>query len=114
MTSSEQAQAAAEKAVKLQPNFARARLVLSRLYMQSGKFDRAATQAQEAVKLAPDNVTMMYNLILATNRTGRAEQLPQLVKRLNELKEASSRKRHQLRQYTLAERPPEDGLQSEP
>ena len=105
-----EAQAAAEKAVKLQPNFARARLVLSRLYMQSGKFDRAATQAQEAVKIAPDNVTIMYNLILATNRTGRTEQLPQLVKRLNELKEASSRKRHQLRQYTLAERPPEDGL----
>jgi len=104
-----QAQAAAEKAVKLQPNFARARLVLSRLYMQSGKFDRAATQAQEAVNLAPDNVTIMYNLILATKRTGRAEQLPQLVKRLNELKEASSRKRHQLRQYSLAERPSEDG-----
>ena len=104
-----QALAAAEKAVKLQPNFALARLVLSRLYMQSGQFDRAATQAQEAIKLAPDNVTIMYNLILATNRTGRAEQLPQLVKRLNELKDASSRKRHQLRQYTLAERPPEDG-----
>lgn len=105
-----EAQAAAEKAVKLQPNFARARLVLSRLYMQSGKFDRAATQAQEAVKLAPDNVTIMYNLILATNHTGEAEQIPQLIKRLKELKEASSQKRHQLRQYTLAERPPEDGL----
>jgi len=82
--------------------------------MQSGKFDRAATQAAEAVRLAPDDVTMMYNLILATKRTGRAEQLPQLVKRLNELKEASSRKHHQLRQYTLAERPPEDGLLSNP
>jgi hypothetical protein len=78
--------------------------------MQSGRFDKAATQAQEAVKLAPDDVTIMYNLILATNRAGRAEQLPQLIKRLNELKEASSRKRHQLRQYTLAEKPPEDGL----
>jgi len=105
-----EAQAAAEKAVKLQPNFARARLVLSRLYMQSGKFDTAAIQAQEAAKLAPDNVTIMYNLILATNHTGKAEQIPQLIKRLKELKEASSQKRHQLRQYTLAERPPDDGL----
>jgi len=104
------AQTAAEKAVKLQPNFARARLVLSRLYMQSGKFDKAVTEAQEAVKLAPDNVTIMYNLILATNHSGKADQIPQLIKRLNELKELSSRKRHQLRQYTLAERPPEDGL----
>ena len=66
-------------------------------------------QATEAVRLAPENVTMMYNLILATRRVGRTEQLPQLVKRLNELKEADSRKRHQLRQYTLAERPPEGG-----
>jgi tetratricopeptide (TPR) repeat protein len=103
-----EAQAAAEKAVKVQPKFASARLVLSRLYMQSGKFDRAAIQAQEAVKLAPDNVTIMYNLILATNRAGRAEQLPTLIRRLNELKEAASQKRHQLRQYTLAERPPEN------
>ncbi len=106
-----EAQAAAEKAVKLQPDFARARLLLSRLYMQAGTFDRAATLAAEAVRLAPDNVTMVYNLILATKRTGRTEELPQLVKRLNELKEASSRKRHELRQYTLAERPREDGLQ---
>ena len=109
-----EAQAAAEKAVRLQPNFARARLVLSRLYMQSGKFDSAATQAQEAVKLAPDDGTIMYNLILATKRTGGTEQLPQLVKRLNELKAASSRKHHELRQYTLAERPQEDGPLSVP
>ncbi len=109
-----EAQAAAERAVRLQPNSARARLVLSRLYMQAGKFDRAGTEAAEAVKLAPDNVTIMYNLILATKRTGRTEQLPQLVRRLNELKEASSRKRHELHQYTLAERPRKDGLQSLP
>lgn len=109
-----EAQAAAEKAVKLQPDFARARLLLSRLYMQAGKFDRAAAQAAEAVRLAPDNVAIMYNLILATNRTGRTEQLPQLVKRLNELKEASSRKHHELRQYTLAERPRQDGLLAVP
>jgi len=103
-----EAQAAAERAVKLQPDFARARLLLSRLYMQSGKFERARTQAAEAVKLAPDNVTMMYSLILATRRTGKTEELPRLVERLNELKEASSRKHHELRQYTLAERPRED------
>ena len=105
-----EALASAEKAVKLQPNLASARLVLSRLYMQSGNFDKAAAQAQEAARLAPDNVPIMYNLILATNRTGRAEQIPQLVKRLNELKEGSSRRNHQLRQYTLAERPREDVL----
>lgn len=108
------AQAAAEKAVKLQPNFAHAHLALSRLYMQSGNFDRAATQAREAVKLAPDNVTMMYNLIRATSRTGRPEEVPPLIKRLNELKAASSQKRRQLRQYTLAEKPGEGGLPGVP
>jgi tetratricopeptide (TPR) repeat protein len=102
-----EAELAAEKATRLQPKFAGARLVLSRLYLESGKFDEAVAQAEEAVKLAPDDVAVMYSLILATKRSGRTNQLPRLVKRLEEIKQESARKREQLRKYGLTEKPPE-------
>jgi tetratricopeptide (TPR) repeat protein len=102
-----EAEAAAEKATRLQPKSAGARLVLSRLYMENGKFDEAVAQAEEAVKLAPENVTVMYNLILATNRSGRTDQLPRLIKKLEEIKQLSAQKREQLRRFGLAEKPRE-------
>jgi len=101
-----EAEAAAEKATRLQPKSAAARLVLSRLYTESGKFGEALAQAEEAVKLAPEDVTALYNLILATKGSGRTDQLPHLVKRLEEVKRESARKRQQLRQYRLTENPP--------
>jgi len=108
------AESAAEKATRLQPKFAGARLVLSQLYMESGKFDEAMAQAEEAVKLAPQDVTVMYNLIVATNRSGKTDQLPRLVKRLEEVRQVAERKREQLRRYALAEKQPEADPQQLP
>jgi tetratricopeptide (TPR) repeat protein len=101
------AELAAEKATRLQPRFAGARLVLSRLYLESGKLDQAVAQAEEAARLAPEDATALYNLILASKRSGRTDQLARLVKRLEEIKQASARKRQHLRRYELAEKPPE-------
>ena len=102
-----EAELAAEKATRLQPKFAGARLVLSRLYMESGRFDDAVAQAEEAVKLAPEDVTVMYNLILATKRSGRTDRLPGLVKKLEEVRQVSKQKREQLRRYGLSEKQPD-------
>src|SRR5215469_3159158 len=41
-----EAELAAERATRLQPKFAGARLLLSRLYMESGKFEEAVAQAE--------------------------------------------------------------------
>ena len=98
-----QAEAAAEKAVKLQPDFSRARQLLSRLYLQSGKFDLAIEQSREAVKSAPEDETALYQLILAMKRAGRTSEVPTLLKQFQSLRQASFRKQDQLRKYTLVE-----------
>jgi len=60
-----EAEAAAEKAIRLQPKSAAARLVLSRLYTESGKFGEALAQAEEAVKLAPEDAGAVATFFIA-------------------------------------------------
>ncbi len=94
---------AAEKSVRLQPDYSRARQLLSRLYQTSGKYELAIEQGREAVKRAPEDQEALYQLILAMKRAGKTAEIPGLLKQFQDLRQASFRKQDQLRKYTLVE-----------
>jgi len=100
----EEAMACAQKAVRLQPNFSQARELLSRLYEDSGKMDEAIAESREAVRRSPADETALYHLILVTKKAGNNSELPDLLKRFRDLREASSRKEAQLRRFALLQR----------
>ena len=94
---------AAEKSVRLQPDYSRARQLLSRLYLASGKYELAVEQGREAVKRAPEDQEALYQLILAMKRAGKTAEIPGLLKQFQDLRQASFRKQDQLRKYALVE-----------
>lgn len=94
---------AAEKSVRLQPDYSRARQLLSRLYVASGKYELAIEQGREAVKTAPEDQEALYQLILAEKRAGKTSEISGLLKQFQDLRQASVRKQDQLRKYSLVE-----------
>jgi len=94
---------AAEKSVRIQPDYSRARQLLCRLYLANGKYELAIEQGREAVKRAPEDQEALYQLILAMKRAGKTAELPGLLKQFQDLRQASFRKQDQLRKYTLVE-----------
>ncbi len=105
----EETLACAQKAARLQPDFSRAHELLSRLYLDSGKIDQALAESREAVQKSPLDETALYQLILVTRRAGDSAELPLLLKRFEDLREASSRKEAQLRRYALLQRSSQGG-----
>jgi tetratricopeptide (TPR) repeat protein len=94
---------AAEKSVRLQPDYSRARQLLSRLYLANGKYELAIEQGREAIERAPEDQEALYQLILAMKRAGKTAEIPGLLKQFQDLRQASFRKQDQLRKYTLVE-----------
>ncbi len=94
---------AAEKAVELQPNLALARDVLGRLYLQEGNNREAIEQSRLAFHYDPTDQTALYHLILALKKDGQAAQLPELTKKLTELRERAREKESSEHKYALIE-----------
>ena len=94
---------AAEKSVRLQPDYSRARQLLSRLYLASGKYELAVEQGREAVRRAPEDQEALYQLILAMKRAGKSAEIPGLLKQFQVLRQASLRRQDQLRKWALVE-----------
>ena len=89
--------------MRLQPDYSRARQLLSRLYVASGKYELAIEQGREAVKTAPEDQEALYQLILAEKRAGKTSEISGLLKQFQDLRQASVRKQDQLRKYSLVE-----------
>ena len=77
-SSTDEAIAALEDAVKLNPSVAGPRVLLGKLLVKRGEPDRAARQFEEALRLKPDDHTAAYPLAMIYRRAGnlkRAEEL---------------------------------------
>jgi tetratricopeptide (TPR) repeat protein len=102
----QEAVAAAAHAVQLKPDFALARDVLSRLYLESGQIDRAIEQCRLALRGDPTDATALYRLIRAlqkSNKPGDAEQIPALLKRFNEVRQQARKQEAEEARYRLVE-----------
>jgi tetratricopeptide (TPR) repeat protein len=62
------------QATQFQPAYAEARLGLGEAFLEQKQFQDAAEQLGQAIKLAPDNQTAYYDLMIAYRGLGRSAQ----------------------------------------
>jgi tetratricopeptide (TPR) repeat protein len=98
------------RAVKLDPKLVAAHDLLGMLYLQAGKPEKAAEQCQAALNLNPKDQEALYHLVLAIRKTDRKNEIPELMKRLAELKNEDKKEGTQQKRYKLTE----EGVSSSP
>jgi tetratricopeptide (TPR) repeat protein len=93
----------AKKAVSLQPGLSDARGVLGKIYLQTGQYQDAIEQCRKALDNDPKNQTAVYHLIQALRKTGKTQEIPDLLKRLAQLREQATQDERQRDRYKLVE-----------
>jgi len=78
---------AAKRAVALEPNYLPAHDLLCVLYLKANDLQSVIAQAQQALKLNPDDETALYQEMMAYRRLGKKEEVEPLVARLKQIKE---------------------------
>ncbi|MGA2181671.1 MAG: tetratricopeptide repeat protein [Bryobacteraceae bacterium] len=100
----QEAMQAASRAVELKPDFALARDVLSRLYLESGQTERAIEQCRLALRDNPLDATALYRLMRALQKSDKASaaaQIPALLTRFNEVRQQLSKQEDEEARYKL-------------
>jgi tetratricopeptide (TPR) repeat protein len=110
----ELAMRSARKAVSLQPGLGAARGVLAKLYMQAGQYPEAVEQCREALKSDPKDQTALYRLIQALRKTGQTSEIPDLLKRLAQLREEATQEERERYRYKLIVEDPPAGRSAPP
>ena len=93
----------AKKAVALQPTLGAARGVLAKLYMQTKQYREAIEQCRKALTVDPKDQTAVYRLIQALRKTGQPAEIPELLKRLAQLREQATNEERERYRYKLIE-----------
>lgn len=100
---------AASRAVKIKPDFALARDVLSRLYLESGRTDLAIQQSRNALRDNPTDQMALYRLIRALQKSGRKEnaaEIAALLKRFRQVRTQAQKQEAEASRYRLVEQNP--------
>jgi tetratricopeptide (TPR) repeat protein len=92
-----------KQAIALQPTLVAARDVLAKLYLQAGQNQAAIEQCREALKNDTKDQTALYHLIQALRKTGNKQELPDLLKRLADLRAESTKEEREHNRYKLVE-----------
>ena len=98
-----QAVKSAEKAISLRPSLGTARDLLAKLYLQSGQNEAAIEQSRKAFDIDPTDQTALYHLIEALHKSGRQDELPDLLKRLAALRTEGTKEENERNRYKLVE-----------
>jgi Flp pilus assembly protein TadD len=93
----------ARRAVALQPTLVPARDILAKLYMQAGQNEAAILQCRQALDVEPQDQTALYHLIQALRKKGDRQGLPDLLKRLAELRAESTKQEVERNRFKLVE-----------
>jgi tetratricopeptide (TPR) repeat protein len=93
----------ARQAVSLRPGLSGARTVLAKLDLQAGRYQDAVEQCRKAVAQDPKDQTALYHLIQALRKTGGTAEIPDLLKRLAQLRKQTAHEDSQRYQYKLVE-----------
>ena len=93
----------ARQAVALRPTLSSARTVLAKLDLQAGRYQDAAEQCRKALDQDPKDQTALYHLIQALRKTGGSAVIPDLLKRLAQLRKQTAHEESQRYQYKLVE-----------
>ena len=93
----------ARQAVSLRPGLSGARTVLAKLDLQAGRYQEAVEQCRKALAQDPKDQTALYHLIQALRKTGDKAEIPDLLKRLAQLRKQTAHEESQRYQYKLVE-----------
>jgi tetratricopeptide (TPR) repeat protein len=93
----------AKRAVALQPSLAAARAVLAKLYLQGGQYRDAVVQCRKALETDPKDQTTVYRLIQALRKMGEKEEIPDLLKRLAQLRDLAAKEERERYRYKVTE-----------
>jgi tetratricopeptide (TPR) repeat protein len=93
----------AREAVALRPGLSGARTVLAKLYLQGGNYPEAVEQFRKALAQDPSDQTALYHLIQALRKSGDRAEIPDLLKRLAQLRKQTAHEESQRYQYKLVE-----------
>jgi tetratricopeptide (TPR) repeat protein len=98
-----EAMESAKKAVSLRPSLASAYDVLAKLYLQAGQNTAAIEQSRKALSYDPKDQTAVYHLIQALRKSGRTNDIPDLLKRLADLRMEGTKQEAAHNRYKLVE-----------
>ncbi len=98
-----EAMESAKKAVALRPSLVAAHDVLAKLYLQAGQNQAAIEQSRKALNSDPKDQTALYHLIQGLRKSGQKDDLPDLLKRLAELRTETARQEGERNRYKLVE-----------
>ena len=98
-----EAMESAKKAIALRPSLGAARDILAKLYLQAGENEAAIVQSRRALSTDPKDQTALYHLIQGLRRSGRTEDIPNLLKRLADLRMEGTKEEAIHNRYKLVE-----------
>lgn len=101
----QEAMQAAKKSVALRPTLAPAHDILAKLYLREGKIDQALRECQSALRYDPRDQAALYHLIMVLRRKDRKEEIPELLKRLAQLRQEATQEEAQHNRYKLVIEP---------
>jgi len=93
----------AKKAIAARPSLAAARDILAKLYLQAGENDAAIDESRKALHTDPKDQTALYHLIQALRKSGRTQEVPDLLKKLAELRSQATKEEALHNRYKLVE-----------
>lgn len=91
------------RAVTLNPALAPAHAVLSKLYLQANDVPQAIKESRKSLELNPKDQASLYRLIQALRKTSDTTEVPELLKRLAQLREEATNQEREQRRYQLVE-----------
>ena len=83
-------------------------------YMQAGQYPEAIEQCREVLKNDPKDQTALYRLIQALRKTGLKSEIPDLLKRLAQLREEATKEERERYRYKLIVEDPPAGRPTPP
>lgn len=97
----QEAIAAAEKSVALEPNYAPARDLLALLYLRTNNPHKALAEAQAVLKIHPTDDVALYHEIMAERRLGDSTEVQKLVKDLAVMRKENAQRQKSGNRYVL-------------
>ncbi len=93
--------ASARKAVALDSSLTPAHNVLSKYYLDSGKYAEAAQECRKVLEQNPTDQSALYHLVLALRKTNQPAEIPDLLKRLAKARQDATRQEAEKNRYKL-------------
>jgi tetratricopeptide (TPR) repeat protein len=100
-----EAMRAAKKAVALQPALSSAHDVLAKLFLRAGRNEEATQECKLAIRYNPKDQTALYRLILTLRKNDRKGEIPDLLKRLAQLRQEATQQEAENNRYKLIIQP---------